>query len=585
MKNILFCLFFALISLFTFNSCDVDNHVEFPIISWFWQPNQTNGNGQYLIGGYVMGAPAQSRAYSITNSDILAEYDQFSLFTWTGDSVPMNNYHGSLNAEQGAWGYTESKKYFDNNQASYSFIGIIPQSGAYTFNETDSTVNVSLTDFVTEGIDVNAQKYNKEFIVAKTTVEKANYAQGATLAFEHQNSIVRIKFETNNTNDLEIIDFTPHVDYQAAKPAVPGTETYTSKTTKFIDELVAGNEVQVAIGFYGAGSPQLTKFNPNPLYVGSDNTSNGWLAKTWLLSIKDAVNSQFVYYRLNQVNNSTSKTETTEDWEAAASNKNIFMMKLADGVNATDFANGDDAFATALKAHENDWKGGSDNDSFWAMFEQAYAQGWRVIRINVSDANANQVLVFLSSNIEKTTQVCEVTGGSPATPEIPESGIANMIILPATSANQTGKDAVLSTFPETVTAKVGLNGVSYTTNTTEDNIVFTKPGTVAYSVYSPTNWYTFPVTHEANFGFTIKFSYTLNGVTRYDARVFVPAAKCNWQPGKWYDYIIKVNSDKHGKADPNEADETDPKIEEEFPIIVNSSVDQYSSGETHSFEL
>jgi hypothetical protein len=544
----------------------------------------TNGNGQYAIGGYVSGVQGLTRAAVINTNDVINNYSDFSLFSWTKDSIIMNNYNGVLNSQQGTWGYSESKKFFDNNQPSYKFIGIIPKAN-HTLNN-DTTINVNLEDFITEDVVVNTQKYNKEFIVAKTIVNQANYAQGATLAFEHQNSIVRIKFETANTNDLEILDFTPSVP---AVPATAATETYTSKSIKFIDELVAGHEVQVGIGFYGVSSPKLTSTQPNPLYVGSDNTGNGWLAKTWLLSIKDAVNSQFVYYRLNQVNNSTSKTETTEDWESVASNKNIFMMKLADGVNATDFANGNDAFMNALTAHEADWVGGSPASTFKSYFQKAYDEGWRVIRINVSDANASQVLVFLSNNQNITTQVCEVTPGNPGSPAV--VGKNGIVVLPATSAKQTGKDAVLSTFPETVTANIGMNGVTYTVNTTEDEIIFTKPGAVVYSVYSPTNWYTFPVTHGTDFGFTIKFSYKIDlgnvgtYVTRYDARVFVSADKCNWQPGKWYDYVIKVNSTKHGKANPEDADEDDPKIEEEFPIIVNSSVDQYTAGKIYEFDL
>ena len=361
MKKFLFILF----TLLSFISCNIDNSInipQYPIIPWYWQPNQANGNGQYTIGGYVAAAPS-TRAYSITASDVISDYSTFSLFGWAKDSVPLNNFHGNLSPEQGSWGYSEPKKYFDNNQDSYSFIGIIPQSDSYVFNNEDSTVNVNLTDFLTEGSNVNEQKYNKEFIVAKTTVEKSNYSTGATLDFEHQNSIVRIKFETNTGNNLEILDFTPHVDYQPAKPAVHGTETYTSKQVKFIDELVGGNEVQVGIGFVGASSPKLTKNNPTSLYVGTNNTAYNYYAKDWLLSIKDAVNSQFVYYRLNAVANSTSKTETTEDWESAASNKNIFMMKLADGVNKTNFANGNDAFMEALTAHESDWVGGSPSMS------------------------------------------------------------------------------------------------------------------------------------------------------------------------------------------------------------------------------
>lgn len=127
-------------------------------------------------------------------------------------------------------------------------------------------------------------------------------------------------------------------------------------------------------------------------------------------------------------------------------------MKLADGVDKAEFAAGNDAFATALKAHQTDWVGGSPAESFWAMFEQAYAEGWRVIRINVSDTNASQVLVFLSSNIEATTQVCKVTGGTPYVPPIPESGLNGIRVFsvdasgsPVIRANHTAKaDAIIT---------------------------------------------------------------------------------------------------------------------------------------------
>ena len=587
MKNYLKIFIIILLISFSFINCSIDNSNTYypPVSGVYWQPYQMNANGQYLMGGPVNTYSADTRAYSIQTDDIINNYSNFSLFSWTADSVVMNNYNGVINNQTYTWGYTENQKYFDNNVPKYNFIGIIPFNNSLTL-KNDNTIDVNLVDFKTENVNPNDKKYNKEFIIAQTDVESSNYAEGATLNFYHQNSIVRVKFETDNTNNLEILDFTPYTPEVPYQPAVPGTETYTKKTTKFIDELVAGHEVQVAIGFYGASSPKLTAGNPNPLYVGINN--GAWLSKDWLLSIKDAVNSQFVYYRLNAVANSTSKTETNEDWESAASNKNIFMMKLADGVDKTEFAAGNDAFSTALKAHQTDWVGGTPAGSFWSIFEQAYAQGWRVIRINVSDTNPNQVLVFLSSNIEASTQVCEVTGGSPEIPYQPATGKNGIVILPATSQQQDGKDAILAAFPEKVTANVSLNSVTYIVDTEENEIIFTKPGIINYSVYSPTNWYTFPVTHGADFGFTIKFSYTLNGVTRYDARVFVPAYKCNWQPGKWYDYVISVNNTKHGKVDPSQADPTDPKIEEEFPIIVNTTpanIDTYTEGEIWTFGL
>jgi hypothetical protein len=75
----------------------------------------TNGNGQYVIGGYVAGVQSLTRAAVINTNDVIDNYSDFSLFAWTKDSIIMNNYNGVLNNQQGTWGYSEPKKFFDNN--------------------------------------------------------------------------------------------------------------------------------------------------------------------------------------------------------------------------------------------------------------------------------------------------------------------------------------------------------------------------------------------------------------------------------------------------------------------------------------
>lgn len=493
-------------------SCSQDVTINIPTVyPYTWQPSTTDNNGQYSIGGYIAGSSKTTRASAITSQDILDNYSSFSIFGWTKDSIPLNNYNGVFNIQEGTWGYMEPRKYFDNNQASYSFIGILPQSNSYVL-KSDSTIDVSLIDFITEGVDVNAQKYNKEFITAKTSINKENYANGATLVFEHQNSIVRIKFETDNTNNLEILDFTPGIQATIYNKIAQGPRANTT-TSNYK---------------YGTNAP---------CFSGSGSAPD----------IADEVNAQWNYY----TNADGTGDASTTDWRTGEL-KPYVQLKPA-------YYNND----VFINLANNDLKN---------LCKPIMDSGYRVCRIdNKPGSNEWEIFFIYLNNISTTT----ITGG--------KKGI---VVLPATSANQTGKDAILGIFPEIVTANVSINGVTYTTNTTEQKIIFTKPGVVAYSVYSPTNWYTFPVTHETNFGFTIKFSYTLNGVTRYDARVFVPATKCNWQPGKWYDYVIKVNSTKHGKSSQEDADEDDPRIEEEFPIIINSSsIDQYSSGQTHTFNL
>ena len=583
-KNVFYYVVFLFMSLFLANSCDIDNNtIVYPQLPYgvLWQPYTANSNGQYAIGGYVNG---QTRA-AIDGGT----YTNFSLYSWTKDSVVMDGYHGIFNGN--VWGYSENLKFFDNDVDEYNFIGVIPQDVTQAFDESTSRVSVEAEGFTTDdagaqsGVQNNTYAEDRELLYATSTVQNANYSSGANLQFKHANVKVYLKF-TSDDPTTEIVDFTPTIPETPAVAATPDTETYSSKTVKFIDELTSGGIVQVGIGFVGASSPKLTKSNPTTVYLGTNNASLSYMAKDWLLSIKDAVNSQFVYYKLNAVVKSTSKTETTEDWESAASNKNIFMMKLADGVNAADFASGNDAFWKALCAHESDWVGGSPVESFKAMFETAYSQGWRVIRINASDANSNQVLVFLSSNQQVTTQVCTVVPGQPAQPAKPAiDGINDIVVLPATSVVGDGTDAVLASYPSKVAATIGLDGITMIEKENAATLTFTKPqGYISTErVASPTTWYTFPYTANSvdNVGYTIKFSYTYNGVTKYDNRVFLHKTETQWDEGNYYTYVISIKGKGNGVVDPKDADKNDPIVPKTNDIIVTSIFNDYQNGQEY----
>lgn len=539
-----------------------------------------NSKGEYAITFAKMPTTKASVAAWSTFDG----YDKFQLFTWNADEAIMNPF--KVEGEGSEYKYdgvgTQTLQYFKKQYDAYNFIGIIPEDASATL--TDTTVTVTgVESFVVDDkrveTDIVADS-PKEFLYAQAAVEKANYGHNVTLPFKHGNALLKLSFKSDKS-DTELLDYTPTTPAVPASAGTPDTVKYVKKTTKFIDELVAGSEVQVAIGFYGANSPKLTKSQPNPLYVGADNTSNGYLAKTWLLSIKDAVNSQFVYYRLNSVVNSTSKTETTEDWESAASNKNIFMMKLADGVDKDAFAAGNDAFATALKAHQTDWFGGSPAESFWAMFEQAYADGWRVVRINVSDANANQVLVFLSSNIETSTQVCTITPGTPATPGSPE--IPGLDGIRVFSADSTA--AGFGHIAHTLNAKAVVTPATFTWEdrvAATDSIQFSLPETtvLASEQWSPTTFYAIPGDTNLNY-FVVKFSYKYDGTTVYDVRVPLKLPAGGLVAGKYYHYIINITSTGNGTNDPTEAEGDKDEIDiVDNPIVVTVSTTDYTEGTT-----
>lgn len=588
--------FIAVIAAFTVSSCVktvlgpttvvVSGPSGLPTYSYV-VPRNANGEYGITFGNYSPYTKAMSENGVLVGPNQCG-YNTFNMYAWKdGSATVMNPY--AINWENDAWVYDnvsgQELQYFDRNSSEYRFIGVISNS-----TETYGTNDVTVTD-VPAFLD-NSEELTTpdELLWTYTSVAKDSYSSPVSLNFKHANAKMYIGFASDRS-DTEILDYTPSTP---EVPATPATETYAKKTTKFIDELVAGNEVQVAIGFYGVSSPKLTETQPNPLYVGGDNTSNGWLAKTWLLSIKDAVNSQFVYYRLNAVANSTSKTETTEDWESAASNKNIFMMKLADGVDKAEFAAGNDVFWNALVAHETDWFGGSPKISFKQMFAQAYADGWRVVRINVSDADANQVLVFLSSNIEASTQVCTITPGTPYQPAV--AGLDGIRVFSVTEDITDGKNVVT---PHTTEATaVVTNACALTATTTDDDVItFTKPSALVAQfataaditwdgcTKSPSVWYALPVGNPDN-GYVVKFSYTYNGVSYYDARVHIPFADSNFAQGVYYTYVIYITDKTNGTSDPDEANLDKDEVDtDNIPITFVISVTEYSDAGIKTYTL
>jgi len=584
MKKLLFFMFATLMFISCNNSEVAYNEQTKTNTPTYIEVGTMNNYGDYAIT--FSNAPKRQKINHISLSG--TGYDDFQLFTMCDTGVVMNPYLVQYNGT--GWSYagvgTQDTAWFYSACEGYDFIGIIPSDATTTLNAANKTVKVD--DVEAFLVKEATEDSPKEFLYSKASLERSDYPNGVDLNFKHGNAKVYFNFESDDAA-TQLLNFMPTIPAVPASPGTSETETYTKKTTKFIDELVDGNQVQVCIGFYGVNSPKLTENNPNPLYVGTNNTTSGWLAKDWLLSIKDAVNAQFIYYRLNQVNNSTSKVETTEDWESAASNKNIFMMELASGVDKTEFAAGNDVFWNALVAHDagtqEPWVGGSTAMPFKQMFAQAYADGWRVVRINVSDANANQVLVFLSSNIESSTQICEITPGTPATPGSPEiPGIDGFILLAATSDAGDGSDAVVSQFVSTANATVSCtSNTIYTPVSTVDRFVYDIPATaLTTKTQSPSVLFSLPVKSVAAQGFTLKFSYVYKGDSVYDVRAYVPASKCIWEEGKYYTYNIKIQGLGNGKSDPADADENDPVVGGSNVIdVINVTVSDYTEGDSY----
>lgn len=555
MKNILYSIIFLVSVLFY--SCTQEINIGnlppyYPPYAGYYQPGQTNGNSQFVIGGYVNGQ-YQSRVLSpksLTRAAVSATYnDQFSLYAWTKDSTVMNGYHGvfGITNNQATWGYTENVKYFDNFVDKYNFIGVIPQ-GNHTYNNGKVTVNAQ--SFTED----NATYDDREILYASTTVEKANYSTGASLEFNHLNSKVFIKFTSDDAN-TQIIDYMPG---SPEVPASPGVTTQETKTTRFFDELVAGN----SCGW--------------PVATSGETANNGWHGQTQYVTpsnelgnLKDIVNSQFIYYdENNQI--------TNHNWVPAENRKNKIFIKFANNINTTEFLAGNDAF----------WQNASDN--LKSLFQDNYNEGWRVIRIN--ELSNGSYSAWLTSNIERTVTYYITTGATEYKPAV--IGKPGIIMLPATSANQTGTDAVLATYPSDVNIELSLNDPVWTINSTSNTVTFTKPTGNVYTtqVASPTSWFTFPasVANTSNLGYTIKFSYKYKDITVYDARIFIPTNKCTWEAGKYYTYIINIKGRGNGHDSIVNPEGDDPVIEQitNHEITINQvNINDYTEGEEYEINV
>ena len=561
-----------------------------------------NAYGEYgiVFGNYSPATKATSNAGVFVGPGECG-YDAFDIYAYKdGSEAVMNPYTVTWNGS--AWSYETSPQelqYFSRNSTKYDFIGVISDK-ASAWNA--GTVEV---DDVEAFLD-NTDELNTpaELLWAGTEVVKANYGSTVPLTFNHANAKMYIGFASDRA-DTEVLDYTPSTP---EVPATPDTETYTSESVQFLDELVAGHSVQVPIGFVGSSSPKLTATNPTSLYIGTNNATYNYYAKDWLLSIKDAVNAQFVYYRLDAVASSTSKIETTEDWESKVSNKKLYMMKLADGVNAADFAAGNDVFWNALVAHENDWVGGNPATSFKDIFAAAYAQGWRVIRINtniayktfptdmtVESTNANEVYVFLANNSTVTTQVCTITPGTPYQPAV--AGLDGIRVF---SVDKDANDKFVVTNHTTkADAAITISDCTLTVAESADDVFqFAKPTgvvaqfptmadvVVANSTFSPTTYYALPIGNPAE-GYVVKFSYTYNGKTYYDARVHIPGADANFAQGWYYKYVIYITSATNGTEDPNEASTDKDEVDtSDSPIRFNVVVSRsYDNGLEQTYQL
>lgn len=532
------------------------------IESTFTNRIPTNSKGEYAI---LFGDRTLDTKASVTT--IAGNgYDEFSLYAWNSNNdTIMNPFTVQAN---GANSYVyedvngQKLQYFKNNADSYSFIGIIPTTNVKVKN---GVVKVGVESFVVDDNRVSGTltaDSPKEFLWARTDVAKANYGSVVNLPFKHGNALLYLGFISDDGN-TKIVDYTPHVDAQPAQPAVPGTVTTTTKTGKAIDMLVNGEIVYWPY----ANNASLTSTQPNPRYDNGSNYGN-------MSAVMDAVNAQFVYY--NTSGGEMAVADQTWDSAQNTNFKNMYGFKLASTVDKAAFAAGNDAF----------WANASDQ--LKTTFQQAYDEGWRVVRIQYF--SGNHYCAFLINNTEMEYKVRTETGGSPAIPAVPESGFKGIRVFSAKADATDGYAHLAHT--KTADANVATALTFDNRAAVTDSILFSLPAgvipvgtTEAQAVYSPTTFYAIPgdegLTH-----FVVKLSYTYKGATVYDVRVPIALPTGGLEAGKYYKYIINITSTANGTNNQDEAnDEKDDIDITNNPIQATINVTDYAEGHTQIVKI
>lgn len=224
-------------------------------------------------------------------------------------------------------------------------------------------------------------------------------------------------------------------------------------------------------------------------------------------------------------------------------------------------------------------------------------------------ANAQIRLAFYtditSYDVTLTDLVPEEISGSPFTIAKQEG----IVLTPADATNKTYNATSPTTQPTPNTEFVtGYNALTITDGTSlvwgttptksSGNLLFKVPDptlstsklstTPSELTYLPTIYYAVPAP-ESNSGFTVHVSYKLKSkatgtddqIQLYDARVWVPAANCQWEAGKAYTYIFKITDKSSGTTDPQRedpADNTKPYIDPSDPRVIET-------GELHPIEF
>lgn len=535
-----------------------------PYMGMYYVPQNSNGEYGITFGSYKPKTKAES-VNGVYVGPNACGYDSFDVYAYKdGTNAVMNPYSVIWDEATSSWTYEtapQELQYFDRNSTSYDFIGVISDK-ASAYNS--GSVEISGVEAFLDSTD--EMNTPGELLWAGSHVTKSDYSAPVQLTFNHANAKMYIGFASDR-NDTEIIDYTP------STPDIPATpDTYDTTGVYYNVRIGASYNVILRQGPAVADCPFITDADID--YINSMFTLSD---PSWPTS------SNILTMRQSDISGVDAAYKTTHaDGNGTFFNAYKWLVGKYPQLASVSMNNWTSDFIPESKviAHIGKVTNSQTGIQYYRAWFFDYAK-----QSTPTQYNPNSV-----PNYEVT-----ITPGTPAVPGNP--GLEGIRVFAV------DKDAnskfVVTNHTDKANASISINSCTLTASEASDGVlIFGKPSgavaqfatyndvVVANSAFSPTTYYALPVGNPAE-GYVVKFSYTYNGTTYYDARVNLPGTDTDFAQGYYYKYVIYITSNTNGTDDPGEA--TDDKDEVDFsdsPIKFNVTVSTgYATGIEKTYQL
>lgn len=343
----------------------------------------------------------------------------------------------------------------------------------------------------------------------------------------------------------------------------------------------------------------LVAWGGNALYAGFTSTSTTYDTSDNYTDAK----SQWFYEDLGTTGNKTSyttpnqdlqilkywdeSTDKTEFWAYMPYGKATFADKKFTFAGLSTFYTAPvTQVATAVTngLTDDDMERLNYNEALYTYTKVENKEYKKDVQLHFKHINAQVKLAFYESIKGYSVKIIDMIPDALASSHSKLTATEGIVLTPATQS-QTVKEQVQPTdlpkYFDFATLTVSNMETTPTValsagNETDDNLNFASMGLVGENktnmVYSGTSLYTLPntvdgaATQASETGYTIHVSYELipddgsASIFVYDARVWIPADKCEWEAGKCYTYVFDITKGSNGTTNPDKIDPYDPTI-------------------------